>query len=105
MLIVDSHAHIIDRDWAPAGYWQANARVVSKRLGVSLEEAHLKVAEMWDGTGDPLVATMERAGVGHGVVLNVDWGLAGGLEDAPLALAEIHRRCQQLVQRHKKQRK
>jgi len=100
LFIVESHAHLIDRDWVPVGYWQANARVVSKRLGVSLEEAHLKVAEMWEGTGDLLVDTFDRAGVNHGLVLNVDWGLAPGTEDSPLPIEEIHRRCYQAVQRH-----
>ncbi|MBI2917810.1 MAG: amidohydrolase family protein [Chloroflexi bacterium] len=100
MLIVDSHAHLIDRDWAPAGYWETNAWIVSRRLGVSLEEAHLKVAEMWDGTGDPLVATLDRAGVSHGLVLNVDWGLAQGQKDSPLPIEEIHHRCYQVVQHH-----
>lgn len=103
MLIVDAHAHILDRSWIPDAVRRAWARQASGRRLESrpFEEVLSRVmAGHSDPSGALTVAAFDRAGVSSGVFPFVDWSMIGRADPADLGMDEILRRVAEVADRH-----
>jgi predicted TIM-barrel fold metal-dependent hydrolase len=83
-MIIDSHAHLIVREWFAESWWRGMGRVYAasfERAGYSVPpEAAIDVLtnQVADSTGEKTLALMDQNGVDVKVLLPLDFGLALG---------------------------
>src|SRR3990172_6958820 len=75
-VIIDAHAHRFEKGFRPRWNSEHNAALLSRRLGISLDEARSREPLRWDATGDATVADLDTAGIDIMVFLGLDYGLA-----------------------------
>jgi predicted TIM-barrel fold metal-dependent hydrolase len=94
-MVFDFHVHLWGGpEYMPDVFWQAFSRV-RRRAGYADTDLWPQV---WDPTGDKLVAALDAAGVGGAVIMPMDFGLALG--EAGLSIAEKNHRCADTAHRH-----
>ncbi len=93
--IVDIHSHWWAEDWLPDAYWDVLVDLAAHELEKAGEEpdrdrlADSYLPQLWDPTGDDLLARMDEAGVDHQVVFGLDWGMRLG--DPPVSVRAYNR--------------
>ena len=78
-MIIDSHAHILERSWLPDKWWKwldTYDNPAEKSIaGIFNHRKGNRISDLWDPTGEKLIASMDRAGIAKSVVLPLDFGL------------------------------
>jgi predicted TIM-barrel fold metal-dependent hydrolase len=103
-VVIDFHVHLWGGpEYMPPIIWDTFPRV---RRRTDYQEAEGSAAyfdehvwpQVWDPTGDKLVAALDQAGVAGAVIMPMDFGLARG--EAGLSIDEKNRRCADVARRH-----
>jgi len=101
-MIIDSHCHIIDKDWYSDGWWLGFAKSIAPRVKIELgmELTPQQIVEkilstMMDPSGEMLIREMDRAGIDMTVLCVLDYGLALGEPKVSIeVLNQIHAELQ-----------
>jgi predicted TIM-barrel fold metal-dependent hydrolase len=102
--VIDSHCHVASEEHIPksfVGGAVANMAVALSAQGIDLPPSKLQdryLAQMQDPLCDKLVAEMERAGIGHSVLLVPDFTWALG--DCTLSIEESFDKHREVLARH-----
>ncbi|MFX0072640.1 MAG: amidohydrolase family protein [Candidatus Hermodarchaeota archaeon] len=84
-MIIDAHAHIVDKEWYPDTWWIEFAKSVATEVkhivGMDLTPQQIidkLLINVMDPTGEKLISEMDRAGIDMTVICAQDYGLALG---------------------------
>ena len=62
-MIIDAHAHFLDKGWLPSWAWDMLNELAAPRFGISVEEMARRREAGCDASGDTMVKCMDDAGV------------------------------------------
>ncbi|TFG07457.1 MAG: amidohydrolase [Promethearchaeota archaeon] len=95
-LIIDAHAHIVDKDWYPDKWWTGLATsIVSEVKNIfNMELTPQQIIDkllfnVFDPTGEKLIGEMDRAGIDMTVICVQDYGI--GLSEPKISIEEQNR--------------
>lgn len=100
-MVVDCHAHLYHPSWYPPAFQDSLAKDFVRRQRdagreVGLDKARQMLGSLLrDGDGSRTVRLMDKVGIDRKLVLVVDWGLALGEAEKPIATVneEVLRIC------------
>lgn len=82
-MIIDAHAHIVDRDWYPEKWWSSIAKFFLQKSGnynkMDLSAMSEGISSfLSDPSGEKLIDAMDKANIDMTVICVLDYGLALG---------------------------
>lgn len=96
-MIIDSHVHLIGKDWVKPGFSFGFVQLVSIAFGRTETDSSGELQLPYDATGDRLIAEMDAAGVDKSCIFTLDFGLATG--DAEVSIEEQNRKVAEAAHR------
>lgn len=87
--IIDFHCHLASASWYSERFLKGVETLVSTGAGISREKAREVYDEIYDDTGENLIAEMDRAGISHSVIFpGSDYDMATGMGWAKVSIEE-----------------
>lgn len=77
-MIIDFHAHIVDRDWLPDRWWAWLKNYYAQKRPLSARKPDHVIESFFDPKGEQLRDAMSDSGIDQSVILPLDWGLCLG---------------------------
>ena len=74
-MIVDIHAHLMGPEVPGKAFWDGFTRLAAVQTGRTEERIRQRLPDIWDLTGERLIADLDEAGVEKVMIMPVDWGL------------------------------
>ena len=89
-MIVDVHAHLMGEEVPGKAFWDGFTRLAATQTGRSEERIRQRLPDIWDLTGEQLIADMDAAGVDTVMVMPVDWGLVPAFRESTMDIWQQH---------------
>ena len=89
-MIVDIHAHLMGPEVPGKAFWDGFTRLAAVQTGRSEERIRQRLPDIWDLTGERLIADLDDAGVEKVMIMPVDWGLVPAFKESTLDIWEQH---------------
>jgi len=87
---VDIHAHLMGEEVPGKAFWDGFTRLASVHTGRDEERIRQRLPDIWDLTGEKLIADLDDAGVEKVMIMPVDWGLVPAFKESTMDIWEQH---------------
>lgn len=99
-MIVDMHAHWWTRDYPAEGFYSAFIKHGMAVSGRPEEAVRQRVENLFDPTGEKLIASLDAAGIDKCVISAIDFGLTSGVGDGKFSLDAQHAMHAKLAEKY-----
>ncbi len=89
-MIVDSHVHLLAREWTGEGFWDGFVWLVSRVSGRDEDRIRKILPSMWDPQAGNLLQEMKQSGIDLSIIFPLDYGLVPQVGESPVPIAEIN---------------
>ena len=87
---VDIHAHLMGEEVPGKAFWDGFTRLAAVHTGRDEERIRQRLPDIWDLTGERLIADLDDAGVEKVMIMPVDWGLVPAFKESTMEIWDQH---------------